>query len=108
MTTKIAPLPHRLWACRAGALLLGLLAVAAAGAQPGTTISYSFEETSWDGTPGQVLDTSTYALHGTAFGNATGTGATTANPRSRTIPGPAATACSTAWTTTSRSRTTPR
>jgi MSHA biogenesis protein MshQ len=79
MTTKIAPLPHRLWACRAGALLLGLLAVAAAGAQPGTTISYSFEETSWDGTPGQVLDTSTYALHGTAFGNATGTGATTAN-----------------------------
>jgi MSHA biogenesis protein MshQ len=60
--------------CRSAALVLAVLAAAAAIAQPGTTISYRFEESSWNGSAGQVLDDSSYALHGTSFG-----GATTAN-----------------------------
>ena len=70
MLALISPLARR----RSAALLLGLLAAGAAAAQPGTTISYSFEEASWNGSAGQVLDDSTYALHGTSFG-----GASTAN-----------------------------
>jgi hypothetical protein len=48
------------------------------------TISYNFDETSWTGAAGEITDTGTYGLDGTAFGGAT-TASTT--PAKATNPG---------------------
>lgn len=45
---------------------------------PAERISFSFEESAWNGTAGEVVDDSTYGLHGTAVGGATTANATPA------------------------------